>query len=57
MADTAMADTAMADTAMLGTGMAVGAAAPPARKRSPRKKFEVPDGWVARGFTFEVMAR
>jgi len=44
----------MADTAMVGTGMAVGAAAPPARKRSPRKKFEVPGGWVARGFTFEV---
>jgi putative transposase len=39
---------------MVGTAMAVGAAAPPARKRSPRKKFEVPDGWVARGFTFEV---
>jgi len=26
----------------------------PKKKRSPRKKFEVPDGWVARGFTFEV---
>jgi len=24
----------------------------PKKKRSPRKKFEVPDGWVARGFTF-----
>jgi putative transposase len=25
-----------------------------AKKRSPRTKTEVPDGWVARGFTFEV---
>jgi putative transposase len=25
-----------------------------ARKRSPASKFEIPDGWVARGFEFEV---
>ena len=24
------------------------------KKRSPRKKFKIPDGWIARGFTFEV---
>jgi len=30
-------------------------AVPPGEKtRSPRRKFEIPDGWIARGFTFEV---
>ena len=24
------------------------------KKRAPRTKFEIPDGWIARGFTFEV---
>ena len=24
------------------------------KKRSPREKFEIPDGWIARGFEFEV---
>jgi len=28
--------------------------APSKKKRSPRKKFEIPDGWIARGFVFEV---
>jgi len=39
----------MADTAMVETGAEIGAAAPSARKR-----FEVPGGWVARGFVSEV---
>ncbi|MHB1823606.1 MAG: IS607 family element RNA-guided endonuclease TnpB, partial [Acidimicrobiales bacterium] len=32
----------------------VDAEAAPTKKRSPKTKFEIPDGWVARGFTFEV---
>lgn len=28
--------------------------APITKKRSPRRRFVIPDGWVARGFTFEV---
>ena len=34
-----------------------GAAAQPAsapKKRSPKEKFEIPTGWIARGFAFEV---
>ena len=30
------------------------AAAAPTKKRSPKEKFAIPAGWVARGFTFEV---
>jgi putative transposase len=30
------------------------AKASPARKRPPAGRFEIPDGWVARGFEFEV---
>jgi len=30
------------------------AAAPPAKKQAPKERFEVPDGWIPRGFTFEV---
>jgi putative transposase len=26
----------------------------PTKKRSPKAGFEIPDGWIARGFTFEV---
>ncbi len=28
--------------------------AAPAKKRSPKETFAIPDGWIARGFTFEV---
>ena len=27
---------------------------PPTEKRSPKARFAIPDGWMARGFTFEV---
>jgi hypothetical protein len=26
----------------------------PTKKRAPHQRFEVPEGWVARGFSFEV---
>jgi putative transposase len=26
----------------------------PEKKRAPREKFEIPEGWIARGFVFEV---
>lgn len=26
----------------------------PKRKRSPKERFAIPTGWIARGFTFEV---
>jgi len=26
------------------------------KKRRPRTKFEIPDGWIARGFTFDHSA-
>ena len=38
---------AMAELAATDAGMAP-------KKRSPKEKFAIPDGWVARGFTFEV---
>ena len=40
----------MVDPAVTGAG----AATPGEKKRSPRKKFQIPDGWIACGFTFEV---
>ncbi len=38
----------MADTT------AIGAAAAPAKQRAPKEKFAIPEGWIARGFMFEV---
>ena len=39
---------AMADTTAVGAEVTV------AKKRAPKEKFETPDGWIARGFMFEV---
>ena len=50
----------MIDAAVVEAGDVAGAAAapapdpPPTEKRSPKVRFAIPDGWMARGFTFEV---
>jgi hypothetical protein len=39
----------------VGAGEVSSAAAPPAEKQAPKERFEVPDGWIPRGFTFEAL--
>jgi putative transposase len=34
--------------------LASGTTAAPAKKRAPKARFEIPDGWITRGFSFEV---
>jgi putative transposase len=45
---------AMVDTAMLGAGEVISTGARPAKKRATKEKFAIPEGWIARGFMFEV---
>jgi hypothetical protein len=46
----------MVDTAMLGAGEVISTGARLAKKRATKEKFAIPEGWIARGFMFEVMA-
>lgn len=39
---------------MLDTSVTEAADVAHTKKRSPKEKFAIPDGWVAKGFVFEV---